>query len=67
MKPKYKIGDKVKFNGDSEFDIGEVISIIITASDIKYTISSKEVDIVKKMLVDGSKTCLESELLLIKE
>lgn len=69
MKIKFSIGDKVKHLTDGE--ISEVLSFAVSVVDgepvTKYTISSKEVDVAKREILNGVKTVLESEIELVKE
>lgn len=65
MKPKFEIGQKVKVSNDGE--IGEVLSFSFDGEKFIYRISSKEVDIAVKEVINGVKTCGEDELKKIKE
>lgn len=61
MKNKFKVGDKVKTINDPE--IGEVLDFSYdSAVGYTYRISSKEVDIINKIIVDGVKICKENEM-----
>jgi len=57
---KFKIGDTVKVIADGE--IGEIVSVNMNADGIRYTITSKEVDMERKRIVHGVKHCMEEEL-----
>lgn len=66
MESKFKVGQKVKVINDGE--IGEILSFSYDSENgFKYTISSKEVDIPNKAVIDGVKTCLEAELEEVKD
>lgn len=58
MKIKFDIGDKVIHDGEE----GEVQSFHADASGIRYTITSREVDMEKKEIIYGIKTVTEDEL-----
>ena len=60
MNTKFHIGQKVTVVADGE--VGEVQSVHIQEAGVSYTISSKEVDINKKEIINGVKTCAEDEL-----
>jgi hypothetical protein len=57
---KYKIGDKVKVKGQGEEH--EILGIIVDASGIVYKVSSKEVDVQAKEIVNGVSFFKEEEL-----
>ncbi len=65
MKLKFSIGDKVKVKADGE--VGKVVGMSVSSEGVRYTVSSKEVDFVKKEVVHGVKNCLEDELEAVKE
>lgn len=68
MTPKFEIGKKVRFIGDSEADAGNVVSFSFEPDrGFIYKISSVDVDVKNKKLVNGFKTCLESELVAVEE
>lgn len=60
MKPKFGIGDKVKHLQDGE--ICEVVSFTVSEAGIVYKITSKEVDIKAKEVINGYKHVGEDEL-----
>ena len=60
MKIKFEIGQEVKVIADGEK--GTVISFHVDESGVTYRITSKEVDLAKKEIVHGIKTCKEEEL-----
>ncbi len=63
MKPKFEIGQKVRFIGDSERDFGNVVSYSYDLENgFIYKISAVDVDVKEKKLINGFKTCLEGEL-----
>jgi len=66
IKNKFEIGDLVKFKQDKDSDAGEVLSLSFDGKKFTYRISSKEVDLEKKEIIDGIKTCDESELISVK-
>ena len=67
-KPKFNIGDVMKFKGDSDFEKGEVLKYSYTPKEgWSYVISAKEVDIEKKEIIKGVKTCLEDELISVEK
>lgn len=68
IKPKFDIGTKVKFAMDSDNEAGLVLSYayVPELETFRYTISSKEVDLAKKEIIEGIKTCLEDELVEVK-
>ena len=57
---KFKIGDKVKAKGSN--DIHEILGINIDIEGIVYKVSSKEVDIQAKEIVEGVSFYKEEEL-----
>jgi len=65
MNPKFQIGDLVKVLADGEE--GTVVSYQADASGFTYRITSKEVDIKAKEIINGFKTCKEDELELVGE
>lgn len=64
--PKFNLGDKVKVKNTSDFDGGEVVSVSFIEGKWVYKFSSKEVDLTKKEVIEGFKTCSEEELEEIK-
>lgn len=64
MKPKYNIGDKVKFFKDADSLAGAIISFGFDPQlgEFRYTFSVKVFDPEKNDMIDGVKICLESEL-----
>ncbi len=68
MKPKFEIGQKVKFVNDNDSEAGKVMSFSFSPDrGFVYQISSKEVDLAKKEIINGVKSCAESELVAVKE
>jgi hypothetical protein len=64
MKLKFEIGQKVKC---LDGEIGEVLSFSYSSErGAVYTVSSREVDLKAREVVDGIKTCMESELKGVK-
>lgn len=63
MKLKFNIGDKVKHEGEE----GEVISIQVSADGVTYTITSKEIDVRNKTIIEGVKHVQEDVLEGVKE
>jgi hypothetical protein len=61
---KYKIGDKVRAKKQSE--VHEVVGIIADENGIVYKVTSKEVDIQLKEVVNGFSFYKEDELENIK-
>lgn len=67
MKPKFEIGQKVKFVNDSDSEAGKVLAFSYDPNrGFVYQISSKEVDLAKKEVVNGVKSCSEKELVAVK-
>lgn len=64
--PKFDIGKKVKVKGTSDFDGGEVVEVSFINGVWVYKLTSKEVDLAKKEVIEGFKTCSEEELEEIK-
>lgn len=56
----FSIGQKVKVKADRE--IGEVLAIRVDESGVNYTISSKEVDLQAKEVINGVKHLGEDEV-----
>lgn len=65
-KNKFNIGDKVRFIGDNDFDAGDVLGMSFNGDEWSYKMSSKEVDHEKKEIIEGIKSCKESELVAVK-
>ncbi|KKT30494.1 MAG: hypothetical protein UW18_C0015G0005 [Microgenomates group bacterium GW2011_GWF1_44_10] len=63
---KFKIGDLVKFKQDKDSDAGEVLSLSFGGKEWSYRLSSKEVDLEAKEIINGIKTGMEDELVLVK-
>ena len=61
---KFKIGEKVKIKGSNEEH--EVLGIMIDSEGIIYKVSSKEVDVQAKELVNGISFYREEELEVVK-
>ena len=64
MKTEFELGQKVEM---PDGEIGSVISIHADENGIHYVVTSKEVDLVKKEIINGVKHCEESELKAVKE
>lgn len=62
---KFELGQKVKVVADGE--VGEVLSIHVDADGVRYTISSREVDLGLKKVIEGIKHCKEEELEAVVE
>ncbi len=61
IKNKFNIGDKVKVSNDGE--IGEVVAFFYDPErGFTYKISSKEIDVAAKEIIEGFKTVNEKEL-----
>lgn len=58
MKLKFKIGDKVSYDGGS----GKVLGVLFDGKNLLYKVSSKEVDIEVKEIVEGVKFLSEDQL-----
>jgi len=67
VKNKFDIGDRVKFVGDSIYEVGKVVSMAFDGEGWTYKISAKEVDHEKKEIIEGFKTGAESELVAVKK
>lgn len=65
--PRFDVGKKVKVKGTSDFDGGEILSVSYIDDKWFYKFSSKEVDLTKKEVIDGVKTCSEEELEEVKK
>lgn len=57
---KFKIGNKVKVKGQTE--LHEVLGIMVDSDGVVYKVSSKEVDIQAKEIVNGISFYREEEL-----
>ena len=66
-KNKFNIGDLVKFESDRDVDAGEVVGLSFDGSEWSYKISSKEVDLEKKEIINGIKFGKESELVAVEK
>lgn len=55
----FKIGDKVK---TKDGEVGEILSIHIDNNGIRYTITSREVDLQAKEIINGVKHLGEDEV-----
>jgi len=58
--PLFKIGQEVRVSADGE--VGVVQQYSFDGESFKYVVSSKEVDLKKKEIVNGVKHVAESEL-----
>lgn len=68
MQAQFEIGQKVHFIGDSKDEAGEVLSYSYSADKgFVYQISAREVDLAKKEVINGVKTCTEAELVAVEE
>lgn len=67
MNPKYTIGQSVYFKGDLPEEAGQVLSYSFDGTSFTYVISSKEVDIKAKKIIEGVKHCKEDELVEVEE
>lgn len=66
--PKFKIGQEVKFIGDTDAEVGQVVSYSFEPDrGFVYRISSREVDLTAKKVIEGFKICLETELVEVKK
>lgn len=68
MKPKFNIGDKVKFLDDSDSLAGIVVSFsyVPESEEFRYTFGVRAYSPEDNEMKDGVKTCLESELVEVK-
>ncbi len=63
LTPKFKIGDKVKEKGLPNSEGGKILRFSYNSdSGFRYQFESKEVDIIKKEIIYGVKSCLQDEL-----
>lgn len=64
MKPKFKIGDKVKFFKDHDGLVGEITSFayVPELKTFRYTFTAKQVDVINETIHDAIRICLEDEL-----
>jgi hypothetical protein len=60
--PKYSIGQEVHYQGDPEGVNGTVKSYRVTEDAVIYDITSTEVDVAARALIDGVKHVFEDEL-----
>jgi len=66
--PKFKIGQLVKFINDDDTEAGDVLGFYYDpAFGYTYKISAREVDLVAKKVINGSKICREEELVSVEE
>lgn len=65
--PKFTINQRVKFFKNSDAEAGVVLSYSYDGEKFTYRISSREVDIAAKKIIEGVKVCLESELVAVGE
>ena len=56
----FEIGQKVRVKSDGE--VGEVVSIHVDASGVRYTITSREVDLQAKAVIEGVKHLGQEEV-----
>jgi len=61
MKPKFSIGDKVVVKNDPVAEVHKVLSFSYDGKFV-YKVSSRELDIPKKKVVDGISHFTEKEL-----
>lgn len=67
MNPKFKVGDLIQ-EVSNENETGNIISISWNSDQgFGYIVSSKEVDTIKKEVIEGIKTYKEDEIELAKE
>lgn len=67
MQPKFEIGQLVKFVNDKDSDAGKVVSYSYDSENgFVYKITSKEVDMELKEILNGFKTCKEGELMEVE-
>ena len=66
-KNKFNIGDFVKFINDKDSDAGDVVGLSFDGNEWSYKISSKEVDLDKKEIINGIKFGKESELVAVEK
>lgn len=59
MKTKFAVGDKV-IAPDGE--LGEIVSVHIDENGVWYTMTSKEVDVPRREIIEGFKHLTEDEL-----
>lgn len=64
MNIKFKIGDKVKSKNSN--DVCEVLGMTISAEGVVYKVSSKELDLVAKEVVNGVSFYGQEELEAVK-
>lgn len=64
---KFELGQKVKVTADGEVGVVIGFSYDPVAKQVRYTLTSKEVDLGLKEVVHGVKNCLEDELETVKE
>lgn len=68
IKQKFQIGQEVRFKGDHEKDSGVVIGFSYSKdAGFVYQITSREVDVELKQIIEGVKTCREKELIAIEK
>ena len=66
MKPKYNIGDKVKFHRHGDEKAGEIISFtyVPESKTFRYTFTSGAYDAQTNSMIEGVRHCLEDEIIL---
>lgn len=62
MKQKFKIGDKVREKDSGNKEVSKVLSFSFNGEEYLYKLSSTEVDVENKELVEGVKFCKQDEL-----
>lgn len=67
MKPKFDLGQSVRLKTDPESDSGKVVKYSYNGESFVYTITSVEVDVKNKRLINGYKHAEESELVPAKD
>lgn len=65
-KPKFNIGDTVKFLSDFDSEAGQILSFSFDGIAYRYTFSSEVYDPSIRKMINGIKNCLESELVEVK-
>ena len=63
LTPKFKIGQKVKEKGLSNFEGGAIIKVTYDSdTGFRYVFKSREVNVTTKKIIHGQKVCTEKEL-----
>jgi len=62
IKQKFNVGDKVIAKNDPQKEVHEVLGFSYDENGFTYKVTSKEVDVVKKEIIEGVSFYKEEEL-----